>query len=181
MLEGFANAPRVPELRRRLLFSAVALAVYRLGVAIPTPGIDTAALKSYFDQARGLLGLIGVFTGGALERFSIFSLGIMPYISASIILQLLTVVIPYLERLSKEGEAGRRKITQYTRYGTVLLSFVQGLFISVGIEKITTPTGAPIVLHPGWSFRLMAVLTLTCGTVFIMWLGEQISERGIGN
>src|SRR5437773_1103445 len=128
-------------LRRRLLFSAVALAVYRLGVAIPTPGIDTAALKSYFDQARGLLGLIGVFTGGALERFSIFSLGIMPYISASIILQLLTVVIPYLEKLSKEGELGRRKITQYTRYGTVLLSMVQSLFIARGLETIQAPGG----------------------------------------
>src|SRR5881409_2770193 len=181
MLEGFSNAPRVPELRRRLLFSAVALAVYRLGVAIPTPGIDTAALKSYFDQAKGLLGMIGVFTGGALERFSIFSLGIMPYISASIILQLLTVVIPYLEKLSKEGELGRRKITQYTRYGTVLLSMVQSLFIARGLERMTTPAGATLVPHPGWGFRMMTVLTLTTGTCFIMWLGEQITERGIGN
>src|SRR5213594_3944757 len=181
MLEGFANAPRVPELRRRLLFSAVALAVYRLGVAIPTPGIDTAALKSYFDQAKGLLGLVGVFTGGALERFSIFALGIMPYISASIILQLLTVVIPYLEKLSKEGEMGRRKITQYTRYGTVLLSLVQGFFISVGLETIEAPGGGGVVFQPGWHFRLMTMITLTTGTAFIMWLGEQITERGIGN
>src|SRR6266403_2754020 len=181
MLEGFANAPRVPELRRRLLFSAIALAVYRLGVAIPTPGIDTAALKSYFDQAKGLLGMIGVFTGGALERFSIFSLGIMPYISASIILQLLTVVIPYLEKLSKEGELGRRKITQYTRYGTVLLSLVQSFFISVGLESIEAPGGGGVVFQPGWHFRLMTVITLTTGTAFIMWLGEQITERGIGN
>src|SRR5881409_249825 len=181
MLEGFANAPRVPELRRRLLFTAVALAVYRLGVAIPTPGIDTAALKSYFDQARGLLGLIGVFTGGALERFSIFSLGIMPYISASIILQLLTVVIPYLEKLSKEGEVGRKKITQYTRYGTVLLSVVQSLGIAFWLQKAVSPqVGVPIA-PDGWGFRLMTVLTLTTGTAFIMWLGEQISERGIGN
>src|SRR3989441_2146801 len=155
MLEGSANAPRVPELRRRLLFSAVALAVYRLGVAIPTPGIDTAALKSFFDQARGLLGLVGVFTGGALERFSIFSLGIMPYISASIILQLLTVVIPYLEKLSKEGELGRRKITQYTRYGTVLLSMVQSLFIARGLETIQAPGGGGVVFEPGWHFRIM--------------------------
>src|SRR5712664_3188890 len=118
MLEGFANAPRVPELRRRLLFSAVALAVYRLGVAIPSPGIDTAALKSYFDQAKGLLGMIGVFTGGALERFSIFSLGIMPYITTSSILELLTVVSSNLETPSMEGELAREKITQYTRYGT---------------------------------------------------------------
>src|ERR671930_1819730 len=181
MLEGFANAPRVPELRRRLLFSAVALAVYRIGAAIPTPGIDSAALKSYFDQARGLLGLVGVFTGGALERFSIFSLGIMPYISASIILQLLTVVIPYLEKLSKEGELGRRKITQYTRYGTVLLSMVQSLFIARGLETIQAPGGGGVVFNPGWHFRLMTVITLTTGTAFIMWLGEQISERGIGN
>src|SRR2546425_861545 len=181
MLEGFANAPRVPELRRRLLFSAVALAVYRLGVAIPTPGIDTAALKSFFDQARGLLGLVGVFTGGALERFSIFSLGIMPYISASIILQLLTVVIPYLEKLSKEGELGRRKITQYTRYGTVLLSMVQSLFIARGLETIQAPGGGGVVFEPGWHFRIMTMITLTTGTAFIMWLGEQITERGIGN
>src|SRR5437764_8014853 len=181
MLEGFANAPRVPELRRRLLFSAVALAVYRLGVAIPTPGIDTAALKSYFDQARGLLGLVGVFTGGPLERFSIFSLGIMPYISASIILQLLTVVIPYLEKLSKEGELGRRKITQYTRYGTVLLSMVQSLFIARGLETIQAPGAGGVVFEPGWHFRIMTMITLTTGTAFIMWLGEQITERGIGN
>src|SRR5438045_3367120 len=175
MLEGFANAPRVPELRRRLLFSAVALAVYRLGVAIPTPGIDTAALKSYFDQARGLLGLVGVFTGGALERFSIFSLGIMPYISASIILQLLTVVVPYLEKLSKEGEMGRRKITQYTRYGTIGLSIVQSFFIAVGLESVDAG-GSPVVFEPGWYFRIMTVITLTTGTAFIMWLGEQITE-----
>src|SRR5881296_3305976 len=181
MLEGFANAPRVPELRRRLLFTAVALAVYRLGVAIPTPGIDTAALKSYIDQARGLLGLVGVFTGGALERFSIFSLGIMPYISASIILQLLTVVIPYLEKLSKEGELGRRKITQYTRYGTVLLSMVQSLFIARGLETIQAPGGGGVVFEPGWHFRIMTMITLTTGTAFIMWLGEQITDRGIGN
>src|SRR5436853_7713323 len=181
MLEGFANAPRGPEVRRRLLFSAVALAVYRLGVAIPTPGIDTAALKSYFDQAKGLLGMIGVFTGGALERFSIFSLGIMPYISASIILQLLTVVIPYLEKLSKEGELGRRKITQYTRYGTVLLSMVQSLFIARGLETIQAPGAGGVVFEPGWHFRIMTVITLTTGTAFIMWLGEQITERGIGN
>jgi preprotein translocase subunit SecY len=158
------------------------LAVYRIGVAVPTPGIDGKALAAFFEQARNtMFGLVNLFSGGALERFSIFALGIMPYISASIILQLLTVVIPYLERLSKEGEAGRRKITQYTRYGTVLLSVVQGLFISVGIEKIEAPGGGSVVFNPGWSFRVMSVLTLTAGTVFIMWLGEQISERGIGN
>ena len=182
MVEGFQNVSRIPELRRRLLFTFAMLAVYRVGVAIATPGIDGKALADFFQNARNtMFGMVNMFSGGALERFSIFALGIMPYISASIILQLLTVVIPYLERLSKEGEAGRRKITQYTRYGTVLLAFVQSLFISIGIEKATTPAGASVVLHPGWSFRLMAVLTLTTGTVFIMWLGEQISERGIGN
>ncbi|MFN8625668.1 MAG: preprotein translocase subunit SecY [Candidatus Binatia bacterium] len=182
MVEGFQNASRIPELRRRLLFTFAMLAVYRVGVAIPTPGIDGKALAAFFEQARNtMFGLVNLFSGGALERFSIFALGIMPYISASIILQLLTVVVPYLERLSKEGEAGRRKITQYTRYGTVLLSLVQGLFISIGIEKIEAPGGGSVVFAPGWAFRVMTVMTLTAGTVFIMWLGEQISERGIGN
>ncbi|HWP64539.1 MAG TPA: preprotein translocase subunit SecY [Candidatus Limnocylindria bacterium] len=182
MLEGFANAPRVPELRRRLVFTAVALAVYRLGVWIPTPGIDGRALADYFAQAQGLVDLVNAFSGGALERFSIFALGIMPYISASIILQLLTVVIPHLEKLSKEGELGRRKITQYTRYGTVALALMQSFFISVGLESIESPTGGGgVVFHPGWGFRTMAMITLTTGTAFIMWLGEQITERGIGN
>ena len=182
MLEGFANAPRVPELRKRLLFTAVALATYRLGVAIPTPGIDGQALAQFFAQMRNnIFGLVNMFSGGALERFSIFALGIMPYISASIILQLLTVVIPYLEKLSKEGELGRRKITQYTRYGTVVLSLVQSFFISIGLETIEAPGGGSVVFQPGWHFRFMTVMTLTTGTAFIMWLGEQITERGIGN
>jgi preprotein translocase subunit SecY len=182
VLEGFANAPRVPELRKRLLFTAVALAVYRLGVWIPTPGIDGHALADYFAQARGLVDLVNAFSGGALARFSIFALGIMPYISASIILQLLTVVIPHLEKLSKEGELGRRKITQYTRYGTVALALMQSFFISVGLESIQSPSGGGgVVFHPGWGFRIMAMITLTTGTAFIMWLGEQITERGIGN
>jgi preprotein translocase subunit SecY len=182
VLEGFANASRVPELRRRLFFTFGMLAVCRVGVAIPTPGIDSAALRLFFeDAANNFFGLVNLFSGGALERFSIFALGIMPYISASIILQLLTVVVPYLERLSKEGEAGRRKITQYTRYGTVVLSIVQSLFISMGLEQIQSPTGASVVLDPGWSFRLMTMITLTSGTAFLMWLGEQITERGIGN
>jgi len=151
-------------------------------VHVPTPGIDAVALASFFARAKGtLLGLFDMFSGGALERLSVFALGIMPYISASIILQLLTVVIPHLERLSKEGEQGRKKITQYTRYGTVLLSIIQGFGISVGLEQMTSPGGAPVVLHPGWEFRLMTVITLTAGTAFIMWLGEQITERGIGN
>jgi len=182
MLSGFQNASRVPELRRRLLFTLAMLAVYRLGVHVPTPGIDRQAMAAFFDQQKGtLFGFLNLFSGGALETFSVFSLGIMPYISASIILQLLTVVFPYLERLSKEGEAGRRKITQYTRYGTVVLSIVQGIMISVGLEGTQGPGGHSLVLTPGWSFRIMTVITLTSGTAFIMWLGEQMTERGIGN
>ena len=182
MLEGLSSASRMPELRKRVGFTAGALAVYRLGCHVPTPGIDGQALAQFFANARSnLLGLVNLFSGGALERFSIFALGIMPYISASIILQLLTVVIPYLEKLSKEGEIGRRKITQYTRYGTVGLSLVQSFFISAGLETIQAPGGAGVVFQPGWGFRLMTMVTLTTGTAFIMWLGEQMTERGIGN
>src|ERR1700704_2458292 len=144
------------------------LAVYRVGVAIPTPGIDNAALKKFFeDAASNFYGLVNLFSGGALERFSIFALGIMPYISSSIILQLLTVVVPALERLSKEGEAGRRKITEYTRYGTVGLALLQGFFISLGLEQIRTPSGGSVIFDPGWSFRLMTMITLSSGTAFI--------------
>jgi len=179
---GFSNALRIEELKKRLLFTFGMLAVYRVGVAIPTPGIDGQAMQAFFQQARNnMFGMVNLFSGGALERFSIFALGIMPYISASIILQLLTVVIPTLERLSKEGEAGRRKITQYTRYGTVVLSLIQSLFISVGLEQIQAPGGGGVVYSPGWSFRLMTMITLSSGTAFIMWLGEQVTERGIGN
>jgi preprotein translocase subunit SecY len=176
------NVPRIPELRRRVGFSLFMLAVYRVGVAVPTPGIDGQALGEYFRQAQAtVFGMINLFSGGALERFSIFALGIMPYISASVILQLMTLVLPYLERLQKEGEQGRKKITQYTRYGTVILSLVQGLFISIGLEQITTPGGGSVVFLPGWPFRLMTMITLSAGTSFMMWIGEQISERGIGN
>src|SRR5690349_918370 len=182
MLNGFQNASRIPELRRRLLFTLAMLAVYRLGIHVPTPGIDRQAMAAFFDQQKNtLFGFLNLFSGGALEQFSVFSLGIMPYISASIILQLLTVVFPYLERLSKEGEAGRRKITQYTRYGTIVLSIVQGLMIAVGMEGTRGAGGEAIVLDPGWGFRIMTIITLTSGTAFIMWLGEQITERGIGN
>ncbi len=182
MIENLGNIGRVPELRRRVLFTLGMLAVYRVGVAIPTPGINGQALSDFFQAAQQtVFGMVNLFSGGALERFSIFALGIMPYISASIILQLMTLVVPYLEQLKKEGEQGQKKITQYTRYGTVLLSLVQGFFISLGLEQITTPSGASVVFHPGWSFRLMTILTLTSGTAFIMWLGEQMSERGIGN
>lgn len=180
--EGFGNIFKIPELKKRIIFTCILLFVYRIGVHVPTPGIDAVALASFFARAKGtLLGLFDMFSGGALERLSVFALGIMPYISASIILQLLTVTIPHLERLSKEGEQGRKKITQYTRYGTVLLSVIQGFGISIGLESMSSPGGAPVVIHPGWGFRLMTVLTLTAGTAFIMWLGEQITERGIGN
>ena len=181
MLEGFQNITRVPELKRRILITGLLLIVYRIGIHIPTPGIDNLALKAVFEsQAGTLFGLIDMFSGGALARFSIFTLGIMPYISSSIILQLLTVVIPQLEKLSKEGELGRRKITQYTRYGTIVLSVIQGMGIAVGLESVTAGAGS-VVYHPGWAFRIMTVITLTSGTAFLMWLGEQITERGIGN
>src|SRR5437867_10291209 len=161
MLEGFQNATRIPELRRRLLFTLAMLAVYRLGVHIPTPGIDRLALAAFFDKVKDtMFGLFNLFSGGALEQFSVFSLGIMPYISASIILQLLTVVFPYLERLSKEGDVGRRKITQYTRYGTIVLSIIQGLMIRFGLEGTRGPAGEAIVLEHGWRFRFMTVVSL---------------------
>ncbi len=181
-MAGLANAANIPELRRRVLFTIFMLAVYRIGVQIPTPGINGEALAAFFQKNAGtLFGMFNMFSGGALKNFSILALGIMPYISASIIIQLLTVVIPQLEALSKEGEAGRRKITQYTRYGTVGLSIIQSFFIASGLEGMTGPSGAAIVMDPGWSFRLMTVLTLTTGTSFIMWLGEQMTERGVGN
>ncbi|MBW1939767.1 MAG: preprotein translocase subunit SecY [Deltaproteobacteria bacterium] len=174
--QGFQNIFNIPELKKRIFYTFVLLFVYRIGVHVPTPGIDSSALAKIFAAHKGgILGMFNMFSGGALERLSVFALGIMPYISASIILQLLTVVVPHLERLSKEGEQGRKKITQYTRYGTVLLSIIQGFGISMGLEGMGT------VIHPGWSFRFMTVITLTAGTAFIMWLGEQITERGIGN
>jgi len=181
-MSGLASAANIPELRKRVIFTLLMLMVYRMGVQIPTPGINGEALSAFFQQnASTLFGMFNMFSGGALENFSIFALGIMPYISASIIIQLLTVVIPQLETLKKEGEAGRRKITQYTRYGTVGLSIIQGFFIASGLEGMTGPGGAAIVLAPGIQFKLMTVLTLTAGTSFIMWLGEQMTERGIGN
>lgn len=182
MLEGLTNISKIPELQKRILFSFLLLIVYRIGAHVPTPGIDTTALAAYFDQAKGsLLGFMDMFAGGALSNLSVFALGIMPYISASIILQLLTIAVPHLEKLSKEGDAGRRKITQYTRYGTVVLSIIQGFGIAIGLENMAGPTGASIVIEGGWSFRLMTMITLTAGTAFIMWLGEQITEKGIGN
>jgi preprotein translocase subunit SecY len=182
MLQALRNIWDVPELRRRVLFTLGLLAVYRVGNHVPTPGINAQSLIDFFEQNRGnWFGLVDMFSGGNLAKVTIFALGIMPYISASIILQLLTVVWPFLEKLSKEGELGRRKITQYTRYGTVLLSVIQSFGIAVYLERMTLSNQFKIVEHPGWGFKVMTVLTLTTGTAFIMWLGEQITERGIGN
>lgn len=182
-LSGVENLARLPELKKKLFWTFVLLAVYRLGIHIPVPGVDSSALADFFANAQNtLFGLFDMFSGGGLKNLSIFALGIMPYISASIILQLLTVVSPELKRMQKEeGEAGRKKITQYTRYGTVLITIVQGFGIAVGLESMTSPTGAPVVIHAGMAFKLMTILTLTAGTVFLMWLGEQMTEKGIGN
>jgi preprotein translocase subunit SecY len=182
LIGGFQNIPKIPELKKRILFTLLMLTVYRLGCHIPTPGINGAALAAFFSARQGtLFGLIDMFSGGALRRMSVMALGIMPYISSSIILELLTVVIPYLEKLKKEGEQGRKKITQYTRYGTVILSVIQGFGIAVGLERMSGPGGTMVVPVGGWGFRLLTVITLTAGTAFLMWLGEQITERGIGN
>ena len=179
---SYQNLLKLPELKRKILITLALLFVYRVGIHVPTPGVNGAALASFFASAQGtLFSMFNMFSGGALERLSIFALGIMPYISASIILELMTVVVPYLEQLKKEGDAGRKKKTQYTRYGTVVLSAIQGLGISVGLESMMSPAGVPIVPYPGWGFRLVTIITLTAGTAFIMWLGEQITERGIGN
>jgi preprotein translocase subunit SecY len=183
MENSLKNIFAVSDLRNRVLFTLGILGVYRVGHHIPTPGVNTAALAELARQAENtMFGLYDMFSGGNLSRVTIFALGIMPYISSSIILQLLTVVWPYLEKLSKEGELGRRKITQYTRYGTIFLSIVQSLGIAIFLEQQTQVAGGlPLVYNPGLPFRLMTVLTLTTGTCFIMWLGEQITERGIGN
>src|SRR6476646_6936024 len=183
MENSLQNIFAVSDLRNRVLFTLGLLGVYRIGHHIPTPGVNTAALAELANQMQNqMFGLYDMFSGGNLSKVTIFALGIMPYISASIILQLLTVVWPYLEKLSKEGELGRRKITQYTRYGTIFLSVVQSMGIAFFLERQTNVAGGlPLVYHPGLAFRLMTVLTLTTGTCFIMWLGEQITERGIGN
>jgi preprotein translocase subunit SecY len=178
--ESISNVFKIPELKRRILFTLALLAVYRMGTHIPIPGIDSAMLARFMSEhAEGIFGFLDMFSGGAFNQMTVFALGIMPYISASIILQLMTVVVPALERLSKEGEAGRKKITQYTRYGTVGLAIVQSLGIAIGLEG--THGGNLVVGGGGWGFRLMTMITLTAGTSFIMWLGEQITDRGIGN
>jgi preprotein translocase subunit SecY len=183
MENALKNLFAVTDLRNRVLFTLALLGVYRVGNHIPTPGVNTEALAIMAQQAANtMFGLYNMFTGGNLSRVTVFALGVMPYISASIILQLLTVVWPTLERISKEGELGRRKITQYTRYLTLVLAIIQALSIAVWLERQTQIAGGlPLVYEPGWGFRLMCVLTLTTGTMFVMWLGEQITERGIGN
>src|SRR5881409_1932810 len=180
MFEKLANIFRIPDLRRRILFTLGLLAVYRLGGHIPTPGVNADKLQQFFEQNRGtFLGFVDLFSGGQLQRLTVFALGIMPYITASIILQLLTVVYEPLAKLQKEGELGRKKITQWTRYMTVVLGAIQSAGIAYTLEKGVG--GEQVVLKPGMSFVFMTILTLTAGTAFIMWLGEQITERGIGN
>ncbi|HXH64438.1 MAG TPA: preprotein translocase subunit SecY [Mariprofundaceae bacterium] len=180
-LASLANVGKIPELKKRILFTLGMLIVYRIGAHIPVPGIDAQVLAQFFSQAKGsLLGLFDMFSGGALSRLTIFALGIMPYISAAIILQLMTIVSPQLEQLKKEGEAGRRKITQYTRYGTVILALVQAVGMSIGLETFSVG-GNAVVIDPGWAFRATTAITLVSGTIFLMWVGEQITERGIGN
>ena len=182
MIESLRNVFKVKELRERVLFTLGILVVYRVGGHIPTPGIDGAALTAYFEQARGtLFGMFDLFVGGAFTKATVFALGIMPYISSSIIIQLLGPVVPYFQRLQKEGEEGRRKITQYTRYGTVLLAALQAYATALYLESLTALGNQPIVAEPGLGFRVLVMLTLTCGTIFVMWLGEKITERGIGN
>ena len=182
MLESIRNIFSIPDLRKRIIFTLLILAVYRVGWQVPNPGISGAALQEFWEQQRGtILGFVDLFSGRNMSKMTIFALGIMPYISASIILQLLQVVWPYLERLSKEGELGRKKITQYTRYGTIIICSIQASAIALWLQAQSSPSGVPIVPNPGAGFIFLTVLTLTTGTVFVMWLGEQISERGIGN
>jgi preprotein translocase subunit SecY len=182
MLKTLQAIFKIPELRKRILFTMAILVVYRVGGHVPTPGIDAQALGEFFRGMRGsLFGLYDMFVGGAFQKATIFSLGIMPYISASIIMQLLGAVIPYFQKLQKEGEEGRRKITQYTRYGTVMIAAMQALGTAVFLESLQPSPGRFVVPNPGIGFKLLTMITFTCGTIFIMWLGEQITERGIGN
>ena len=181
MSRNIGAIPKIPELNRRLLFAALMLVVYRLGVFVPTPGIDPEELIKLFEQTKGtMFDILNLFSGGALERASIFALGVMPYITSSIIMSLLVKAFPTLEAMQKEGEAGRRKINQYSRYGTVLICIIQGLMLAITLEG-GLGSGASVVRDPGWMFRFTTVMTLTAGTLFVMWIGEQISERGIGN
>ena len=179
LIASLQNIFKIPELRSRVLFTLAMLGVYRIGAHIPTPGINNEELFKFLTERGGaLMGFLDIFSGGALSRLTIFALGIMPYISASIILQLLTVVVPHLSKLAKEGERGRKAIIQYTRYGTIGIAFIQGFGIALGLEGMNDGV---FVLDPGWDFRFMTVITLVSGTAFLMWLGEQITERGVGN
>ncbi len=181
MANSIQNIGKIPELRKRILFTLAMLAVYRVGVFITVPGVNRVEMENVVSKSTGsFLGMFNMFSGGALEQLSIFALGIMPYVSASIVVQLLTVVIPKLDQLNKEGEQGRRKINQITRYGTIGLALVQGFFIAQYLESLSS-RGSEVVVDPGWGFRFVTVISLTTGTAFIMWLGEQITERGIGN
>ncbi|KAB2911737.1 MAG: preprotein translocase subunit SecY [Kofleriaceae bacterium] len=181
MANSIQNIGKIPELRKRILFTLAMLAVYRVGVFITVPGVNRVEMENVVSKSTGsFLGMFNMFSGGALEQLSIFALGIMPYVSASIVVQLLTVVIPKLDQLNKEGEQGRRKINQITRYGTIGLALVQGFFIAQYLESLSS-RGSEVVVDPGWTFRFVTVISLTTGTAFIMWLGEQITERGIGN
>jgi preprotein translocase subunit SecY len=178
---GFDNIAKVPELQKRIIFTLLMLFVYRMGIHIPTPGIDSTIMKEWFDMQQGtLLGMFDMFTGGGFRSLSIFALGVMPYISSSIIVQLLCMIYPPFEQLQKEGAAGKHKLTVYTRYGTVFLCLVQSYFMSFGVEQMSV-AGQSVVISPGWGFRMVAMITMTTGTCFLMWLGEQITERGIGN
>lgn len=180
--QGALGLGKIPELRNRILFTLAALIVFRIGSHIPLPGVDKGSLASFFENMSGtVFQLFDMFTGSNFSQATIFSLGIMPYITSSIVLQLFTAVVPALEKLKKEGESGRRKITQYTRYGTALLAMVQGFGIAMWLESLQAPGGASVALEPGWGFRLMTVTTIVGGTSFLMWLGEQITERGVGN
>ncbi|KAB2835353.1 MAG: preprotein translocase subunit SecY, partial [Candidatus Dadabacteria bacterium] len=181
MNRNIGAIPRIPELNKRLLFTAVMLIVYRLGVFVPIPGIDPEQILKLFEQTKGtIFDILNMFSGGALQRASVFALGVMPYITSSIIMSLLVKAFPSLEAMQKEGEAGRRKINQYSRYGTVLICLVQGFMLAVTLEG-GIGSGATVVKEAGWTFRIMTVLTLTAGSLFVMWIGEQITERGIGN
>jgi preprotein translocase subunit SecY len=181
VFESISNVLKMPELRNRILLTLALLAVYRLGIYIPSPGVDRAALADFFEDSQGtLLSLYNLFSGGALQRFSVFVLGIMPYISASIIMQIGQIMFPFIERLKAQGQAGTKKINQYTRYLTIGIAIIQSFSISIGLEQMTTMSNQLVVLEPGWPFRLMTVITMTAGSCFVMWLGEQITERGIG-
>ncbi len=182
MLSAFINCFKIPDLKKKILFTLIIIAVYRIGCFIPTPGVNGAVLTEWFKRSGGtIFGIMSLFSGGAIEKMTVFALGIMPYISSSIIMQLLTAVFPALEKLAKEGHAGYMKINQYTRYGTLILCLVQAYFIALWLESPQAFQGLKIVNEPGWGFRFVTVITLTCGTLFLMWLGEQIQERGIGN